>query len=76
MAIFPWVASAVDNPFMPVRNNLFDWVKRPKARPAVERGPTAMNEFIHPEILKGGLVGLNDEHRSQLFGEAQHERNG
>jgi GST-like protein len=76
MAILPWVASAVDNPAMPTRKNLSDWTKRLKARPAVERGYTAMDEFIRPEVVEGGLVGLNDDHRSQLFGKAQYERNG
>lgn len=75
MAILPWVASAVDNPAMPARNNLYAWVKRLKVRPAVERGLTAMDKFIQPEVVEGGLKGLNDEHRSQLFGAAQHERN-
>jgi GST-like protein len=60
MAILSWVGGAVDNPALSARNNLSTWAKRLKARPAVERG----------------LVGLNDEHRSQLFGEAQHERSG
>lgn len=76
MAIMPWVAGVVDNPAMLVRNNLSDWVKRLKARPAVERGLTAMDKFIQPEVVEGGLIGLNDQHRSQLFGDAQHERNG
>lgn len=75
MAIFPWVAGTVDNPALPPRKNLSNWVGRAKARPAVQRGMTAMDEFITPEIVEGGLVGLNDGHRSQLFGEAQHERN-
>ena len=75
MAILPWVAGAVDSPAMPARKHLSEWVKRMKARPAVERGMTAMDKFIQPEVVEGGLVGLNDEHRSQLFGEAQHKRN-
>jgi len=59
---------------MPARNNLSDWAKRLKARPAVEHGLTAIDKFIRREILKSGLVGLNGEHRSQLFDEAQYER--
>lgn len=75
MAMLPWVAGAIDNPASPARKNLSDWVKRLKARPAVQRGLTAMDKFIRPEIVEGGLVGLDDEHRSQLFGKAQHDRN-
>ena len=76
MAILPWVDSAVDNPAMPPRRHLSAWAKRLRARPAVQRGMTAMDSFIRPEVVEGGLKGLNDEHRSQLFGDAQHERNG
>ena len=53
---------------MPKRNNLFDCVKRLKARPAVERGLTAMDKFIQPEVVEGRLMGLNEEHRPQLLG--------
>ena len=67
MAILPWVACALDNPAMPKRNNLFDCVKRLKARPAVERGLTSMDKFIQPEVVEGRLMGLNEEHRPQLL---------
>lgn len=75
MALLQWVAVAVDNPAMPTPTHLSAWAKKRKARPEVKRGLTAMEEFIQQKVVEGGLVGLDDEHRSQLFGDAQHRRN-
>ena len=75
MAIIPWVEGAMDNPDLPPRPYLKGWVDRLKARPAVQRGLDALRDKVRPEIVEGGMKGFGDEHRSQLFGPAQHARN-
>jgi len=75
MAVLPWVEGAVDNPAMPPRPHLKAWVARMKARPAVQRGLDVLRDHARPEIVEGGMKGFGDEHRSQLFGDAQHARN-
>lgn len=76
MAVLPWVEGAVDNPGMPPRPHLKKWVDKMKARPAVAKGLDMLRENVRPEIVEGGMKGFGDEHRSQLFGDAQHSRNG
>ncbi|MGB7405129.1 MAG: glutathione S-transferase N-terminal domain-containing protein [Pacificimonas sp.] len=75
IAVIPWVEGAVDSPEMPSRPYLKTWVERMKQRPAVQRGLDALREKVRPEIVEGGMKGFDDEHRSQLFGDAQHKRN-
>ncbi|MEM6709460.1 MAG: glutathione S-transferase N-terminal domain-containing protein [Pseudomonadota bacterium] len=76
IAILPWVEGAVDNPALPERPNLSRWVTELKQRPAVQRGLDVLRDRVRSEIVEGGMKGFSDEHRSQLFGKAQHERNG
>ncbi len=75
MAVLPWVVDAVDSPQMPSRPHLKAWADRMRERPAVQRGLASMKDHVRPEIIEGGLEGFDDEHRSQLFGDAQYERN-
>lgn len=75
IAIIPWVESIFDNPAIPPRVNLQRWIAQMKDRPAVQRGLDALRDKVRPEIVEGGMTGFGDEHRSQLFGEAQHARN-
>ena len=73
MAILPWVEGTVNAPDGPERPALKAWVERMKARPAVQRGLDALRDKVRPEIVEGGMVGFDDEHRSQLFGAAQYD---
>lgn len=75
IAIFPWVSRPLENPELPPRPNLLAWAERIKARPAVVKGMAVLNENIRPEIVEGGNTGFGDEHRDQLFGNAQYARN-
>lgn len=75
MAVIPWAEGAVDNPAMPPRPHLKRWVDAMKARPAVTKGLNVLREKVRSEIVEGGMKGFGDEHRSQLFGDAQHKRN-
>ncbi|MGB6230150.1 MAG: glutathione S-transferase N-terminal domain-containing protein [Litorimonas sp.] len=75
MAILPWVDGALANPDLPERPHLAAWAERMRARPAVARGMAVLSDHVRPETVEGGLEGLDDTHRSQLFGEAQHARN-
>ncbi len=74
MAIIPWVANIPDTPGMPKRPHLKAWIERMKARTAVQAGLAVMRERVRPEIVEGGMKGFDDEHRSQLFGNAQYAR--
>lgn len=75
MAMVPWIEGVVDNPQLPPRPRLKKWCDRIKARPAARRGLDALRDKVRPEIVEGGMKGFGDEHRSQLFGPAQHARN-
>ena len=75
MCVLPWVGGAVDNPALPPRPHLKRWADALRERPAVRRGLDCLREKVRPEIVEGGMKGFGDEHRSQLFGEAQHRRN-
>jgi GST-like protein len=71
MSILPWVAGTVDAA-PEQRPHLKAWADRLRERPAVTRGLVAFDEKVRPEIIQGGLVGFNDEHRSVLFGDEQY----
>lgn len=75
MAIIPWLESSLKNPAMPARPHLEAWADKVLARPAVRKGLDAMREFVRPEVIEGGMEGFDDNHRSELFGEAQYSRN-
>lgn len=75
MAIYPWIGLPLRTPDMPPRPNLLAWAERMEARPGVIAGMNVSKENIRREIVEGGLEGFDDEHRSQLFGAAQHARN-
>lgn len=72
ISVLPWVEGAVAA--NPALEHLQLWVNGMKARPAVLRGLEVAREKVRPEIVEGGLKGLNDEHRSALFGDAQYRR--
>ncbi|MEM8616941.1 MAG: glutathione S-transferase N-terminal domain-containing protein [Pseudomonadota bacterium] len=74
IAIYPWVCDAVNNPALPDRPALKRWVEALAVRPAVIKGMDVQRENVRPEIVEGGMKGFGDEHRSQLFGDAQHGR--
>ena len=75
ISIFPWIGAALENPDQPPRPHLQAWAQRMRGRPGVMRGMAVSKENIRKEIVEGGLEGFDDEHRSQLFGAAQHARN-
>lgn len=75
MAVYPWVEGAVNNPAMAPRPNLKNWADRMADRSAVQKGMDVAREKVRPEIVEGGMKGFGDQHRSQLFGDAQYERN-
>ncbi|MEM8935035.1 MAG: glutathione S-transferase N-terminal domain-containing protein [Pseudomonadota bacterium] len=75
IAIFPWIAVLLDNPDMQPRPNLKSWGGRMMSRAGVASGMAVSIENVRPEIVEGGHQGFNDEHREQLFGNAQYERN-
>lgn len=52
--------------------NLARWAEAVGARPAVQRGMEIGRQDVRKETIEGGLEGLNDEHRSILFGEKQY----
>jgi GST-like protein len=71
MCVLPWVVGRLDA-VPEERPNLQDWARRLRERPAVERGLTAFDAKVRPEIIQGGLEGFDDTHRSVLFGEEQY----
>jgi GST-like protein len=71
MCVLPWVVGRLDA-VPEERPNLQDWARRLRGRPAVERGLTAFDAKVRPEIIQGGLEGFDDTHRSVLFGEEQY----
>lgn len=75
MALIPWIEGAIDNPALPPLPHLKQWADRLRARPQVQRGLDALRGHVRPEIVEGGMKGFGEEHRSQLFGQAQHARN-
>ncbi len=72
VSVFPWVEGALAT--NPALSNLQRWAQAMKERPAVIRGMEVAREKIRPEIVEGGMKGLNDQHRSALFGDAQYRR--
>lgn len=75
MSIYPWIVIALGDPAVPSRPNLIAWGDRMAARPGVMAGMGIMQDNIRKEIVEGGHDGFDDEHRTQLFGEAQYARN-
>lgn len=71
MCVLPWVVGRLDA-VPEERPNLQAWARRLRERPAVERGLTAFDAKVRPEIIQGGLEGFDDTHRSVLFGEEQY----
>lgn len=72
ISILPWVEGAVE-----AQNDidhLKQWVQKLKDRPQVQRGLDVARDQVRPEVVEGGMVGFNDDHRSQLFGAAQYSR--
>lgn len=70
ISILPWVEGAVAS--SEGLEHLKRWTQTMLARPGVQRGMDVARDKVRPEIVEGGLQGLNDEHRSQLFGDAQY----
>jgi len=56
--------------------HLARWSDEVGARPAVARGMDVGRQDVRKETIEGGLTGLNDEHRSILFGEKQYAGRG
>lgn len=75
MAILPWVEGVVESEIGAGYSNLQRWCKALKSRPQVIKGLDVTREHVRPEVIEGGMKGFDDEHRSQLFGDAQHKRN-
>lgn len=72
MNLFPWVDGAVDS-HAERRPHLKRWADILRARPGVLRGMDVLRNQVRPEIVEGGMKGFNDDHRSALFGEMQHQ---
>ncbi|MCR9279872.1 MAG: glutathione S-transferase N-terminal domain-containing protein [Pseudomonadaceae bacterium] len=70
ISILPWVEGAAAS--VPDLAALQRWVSAMTDRDAVQRGLDVAREKVRAEIVEGGLKGLNDEHRSALFGDAQY----
>ena len=75
MAVFPWVEDLVKQTAFEDRLHLKRWADAIAARPAVVRGMNVERSKVRAEVIEGGMVGFNDEQRSELFGEKQHSRN-
>jgi GSH-dependent disulfide-bond oxidoreductase len=71
MALYPWVEGALGTLAIDKRH-LHRWAAALKARPAVPRGMDVFRERVRAETVEGGMKGFKDEHRSILFGAAQH----
>ena len=75
MAVLPWVDGIIHEPTFADRTYLKAWADTLLAKPAVRRGLDVERENVRQEVIEGGMKGFDDEHRSQLFGEKQHNRN-
>ena len=75
MSILPWVEDLVKQPTFKDRAHLIRWANALLARPTVVRGLDVERPNVRPEIVEGGMIGFDDEHRSELFGDNQHKRN-
>ena len=70
MALLPYAVTTLGRSQI-ARANLKAWIDRVKARPAVIRGLSIMQDRVAKETIAGGLIGYGDKHRDILFGERQ-----
>lgn len=70
VALFPYAASGILRSELELPH-LRAWIARLQGRSAVRHGMTLMEDRVQAATIAGGLKGLNDEHRSALFGQRQ-----
>ena len=73
IALYPYAVTAVQREAEGLPH-LRSWLDRIGERKAVRVGMSLMEDCVQAATIAGGLKGLNDEHRSVLFGERQYRR--